>query len=186
MKKTFTFGKISYDNKRKENLVTVEVALRQRGGEETFIYENGEKKITGKTPVYIEFSACGYIWNRLKTDVRCGGQCLDTIAKYRNQLEDKETFDLIYFMWKKYHLNGMHAGTKEQEKVIEEWKAQGNKYDYIAICEMLKERRLYEVNFTGATIGKYYHNEPYRYGCGWVIQEIPVDDLLKIEHLLNV
>lgn len=186
MKKTFTFGKIAFNNSRKENLVTIDVELRQAGGEEVFVYENGQKKVTGHTPVYVEFAASGNIWNRIATDILCGGQCLDTIAEYREQLEDKETFDLIYAMWKKYHLNGMHAGTPEQEKAVEEWEAKGNKYDCTAVCDMLKKIGLYEVNFTGATVGRYYNNEPYKYGHGWVIQEIPGNDLLKIEHLLSV
>lgn len=186
MTKTFTFGKIAYNNYRKENLVTVDVELKKRGGEETFIYENGEKKVTGRTPIYIEFSACGNIWNRLATDILCVGQCLDTIAKHRNELKDKETFDIIYSMWQKYHLNSMHAGTPEQEKAVKEWVEQGHKFDYTAACDMLKELGIYEVNFTGATIGEYYNNKPYKYGHGWVIEEISEEDLTKIEHLLSV
>lgn len=185
MKKTFTFGKIAYNSNRKENLVTIEVELRQCGGKETFIYENGEKKVTRHAPIYIAFSACGNIWNRLGTDILCAGQCLDTIAEHRNELKDKETFNIIYSMWQKYHLNSMHAGTPEQEKAINEWEKQGNRYDYDEVCDMLKDLGLYEVNFTGATIGKYYNNEFYKYGSGWVIEEIPEEDLLKIEHLLN-
>lgn len=186
MTKTFTFGKIAYNNHRKENLVTVDVELKKHGGEETFIYENGEKKVTGRTPIYIEFSASGNIWNRLATDILCAGQCLDTIAKHRNELKDKETFDIIYSMWQKYHLNGMHAGTPDQEKAVKEWVEQGNKFDYTAACNMLKELGIYEVNFTGATVGRYYDNETYKYGHGLVVQEIPGNDLLKIEHLLSV
>lgn len=88
-------------------------------------------------------------------------------------------------MWKRYHLNGMHAGTPTQEKAVAEWKATGNKYDYIAACEMLKEKGLYEVPFTGITIGKRYHGEMYKYSHGWVVQDIPADDLIRIEHAIS-
>ena len=189
MKKTFTFGKIAYDNPHaKTNLVTIDVELKTRGGEMTFTVDRktGEKTITGKTPVYTELSICGNVWNRRKTNILCGGQCLDTIAEYAAQLEDRDTFELLFDLWKKYHLNGMHAGTPEQEKAIEEWKAAGNKYEYTAVCEMLKERGLYEVNYTGLSVGRRYENEPYKYGHAWLVQPLPGDVLLTVEHMLSV
>ena len=189
MKKTFTFGKIAYANPdRKSNLVTVDVELRRRGGEQTFVIdrETGEKVPAGATPRYVELAICGAIWNARKTDFLCSGQCLDTIAEYRNQLQEPEVFDELYSLWKNYHLNGMHAGTPEQEAAIEEWKANGNRYDFTAVCEMLAARGLYEVNYTGLSTGKRYENEPYRYGSAWLVQELPGKVLLRIEHLLSV
>lgn len=187
MKKTFELGKIAYYGRNRVNLVEITVELRRRGGETTFTIDRktGEKTITGETPRYVELSICGGIWNARGTDCVCGGQCLDTIAEYRNQLTDRDLFDTIYSLWKKYHLNGMHAGTPEQETAIEEWKAAGNRYDYKAACEMLKERGLYEVNYTGLSIGRRYDNEPYKYGHAWLIQELPGDVLLKVEHMIS-
>lgn len=188
MRKTFNFGNIAYSGTRKNNAVTVDVELRQRGGKETFTIDRktGEKTITGKTPEYVELAISGDIWNSQHTDIVCGGQCLDTIAQFKHQLTDRETFDIIYDLWKQYHLNGAHAGTPEQEKAIEEWKAAGNRYDYTAVCEMLKSIGLYEVNYTGLSVGRRYNNEPYKYGHAWLIQELPGDVLLKIEHMLSV
>ena len=80
----------------------------------------------------------------------------------------------------------MHAGTPEQEAAINEWEAAGNRYDYTAACNMLKEKGLYEVLFTGKTVGRMYNNEPYKYGHGWIVNDIPGDDLIRIEHLLSV
>ena len=188
MKKTFNFGKIAYAGHKRINTVTVEVELRQKGGERTFTInpETGEKTITGTTPTYLELLICSDIWNARKTDIVCGGQCLDTIAQYKNQLEDKDTFEVLYDLWRKYHLNSMHAGTPEQEAVIKAWESEGNTYDYKVACDVLKQKGLYEVNYTGLTIGKRYNNEPYKYGHGWVIQELPGDVVLKVEHLLSV
>lgn len=189
MKKTFDFGKIKYTNQsRAVNLVTVEVELRRCGGETIFTVDRktGEKTITGKTPEYVELSICGNIWDSHHYDIVCGGQCLDTIAEYKEQLQDKEVFETLYELWKKYHLNGMHAGTPEQEAAIEEWKAQGNHYEYTAVSEMLKACGLYEVNYTGLSVGRRYNNEPYKYGHGWLVQELPGDVLLKVEHMLQV
>lgn len=154
MKKTFNFGKIDfYGNGRKTNLVTVTVELRN-------------------TDKGAELSACGDIWNNLKTDVVCGGQCLDEIKEYIKS----PLFLEIYNFWKLYHLNGMHAGTKEQEKAIEEWKSKGNKYNYTAVCEYLKSIDLYEVEHNG---------ELYKYGHGWLFEEIPESDLQRIKELIQ-
>ena len=187
MKKTFTFGEIAYNSNRRTNLVEIEVELRNRGGEDTFTIDRktGAKTFTGKTPIYTELSICGSVWNCGHTDILCGGQCLDTIAEYRDQLTDPELFDELLQLWEKYHLNGMHAGTPEQEQAIEEWKTEGNRYDYDAVCEMLKMRGLYEVNYTGLSIGRRYENEPYKYGHAWLVQSLPGDVLLRVEHLLN-
>ena len=172
MKKTFTFGKIRANFAgRKENLVTVIVELRKCGGE--------------KTPEYTVFSTFASIWNRTRTRVLCGGQCLDFINEHRDELSDSETWDTIYRLWEKYHLNGMHAGTPEQEKAVNEWLSLGHKYDYTAACDMLKDCGLYEIPFYGITIGKRYNGEMYKYGHGWVVHEIPADDLKKIEELLK-
>ena len=111
---------------------------------------------------------------------------MDEIYKYRKQLSEPELFNEIYGLWKKYHLNGMHAGTPEQEAAIKEWETAGNRYDYKAACEMLKKINLYEVNYTGASVGRMYNNEPYKYGQAWLIQELPGNVLLRIEHLLSV
>ena len=86
---------------------------------------------------------------------------------------------------KKYHLNGMNAGTPEQEAAIEEWKQAGNRYDYTAACEYLKECGLYEVNFTGKTVGRVYNNEPYKYGHGWVIEELPPEVITRITEIIS-
>ena len=82
----------------------------------------------------------------------------------------------IYRFWKLYHLNGMHAGTEEQEAAIEAWKAQGNRYEYGKACEHLKSIGLYEVEYNG---------KPYRYGHGWLHREIPEADLARIQEIIT-
>ena len=183
MKKTIQFGKIAYYGNRRENMAEVTIELRPRGGEETFTIDpiTKEKKITGKTPEYVELSICGAIWNRIHTDWLSGGQNLDEIAKYIKT----PLFREIYGYWKRYHLNGMNAGTPEQTAAIEEWKQAGNKYDYTAACEELKRRGLYEVNFTGKTVGRVYNNEPYKYGHGWIIEERPPEVVARITEIIS-
>lgn len=170
--------------KIRNNAAEVTIELRQKGGEATFTIDptTRERIYTGsKTPEYVELSICGSIWNASHTDIWCGGQCLDTMAEYVKT----PLFREIYNLWKRYHLNGARAGTPEQENAIKEWTQAGNKYEYTAACEMLKEKGLYEVNYTGPTVGRYYNNEPYRYGCGWIIEEIPGEVLTRIEHIIS-
>lgn len=180
-----SFGKIALYGGKKINEVTVTVELRTCGGDETFtIGKNGEHIPTGqKTPEYQELAICGNIWNSKKTDIVYGGQCLDTIAEYVHD----PFFEEIHGLWKKYHLNGMHAGTPEQEEAVKEWreKTGNNGFAYDEICEMLKEKGLYEVNFTGVTTGKVYNNEPYKYGHSWVVEQIPEDVLKRINEIID-
>ena len=109
MKKTFNFGKIDYMNRgRKDCAVDVTISLEERGGEKVL---DKDGNFTGDyCNKYVEFTACGNIWNHLHSDIYSGGQNIDEIAKYVKT----PLFQKIYIFWKKYHLNGMHAGTPEQ------------------------------------------------------------------------
>lgn len=88
------------------------------------------------------------------------GQCLDHI-KPKNE-HQKKLIDL----WHKYHLNDMNAGTKGQEKAIEEAikKKKLENYDYDKTCKYLKSIKLYEV---------MYYGKPYKYGHGWLKRRLP-------------
>lgn len=153
MKKKFSFGKVDLLGiGRKTCPVVVEVELRE----------------TDKGP---ELSIRGNILNHISTDCYVAGQCLDTIADFvKNPL-----FKELYRFWQLYHLNGLHAGTVDQEHAIEEWKKLGNKYDYTAVCEYLKSIGLYEVMHEGKL---------YRYGSGWLYRPIPENDLNRIKEIL--
>lgn len=180
MKKTFNFGKIDFMRRgRKDCAVDVTVELRERGGEPVLDVHG---KPTGEhCNAYIEFAASGRIWNHTHTDIYSGGQNLDEIAKYIKTPVFREVYDF----WKKYHLNGANSGTPEQEAAVAEWEAAGNRYDYDAAREMLKQRGLYEVPLTANLIGtRKADGLPYKYGHGWVIAPIPADDLAKIKALL--
>ena len=185
MTKTFNFGKIDYYGKgRKINAVTVTVSLAHRGG--AFIYDK-DGKITGKTPEYEEFTASGDIYNACGTDVVCAGQCLETIAEYI----DDPVFMQILNLWRKYHLNGMHAGTPEQEAFVERYLADmkaadpNHRYDYTEVKEALKAANLLTVEYTGKATGRMYDHEPYTYGHGWVVNDLPEPILKEIKSLLQ-
>lgn len=97
------------------------------------------------------------------------GQCLDTIAEYNSD----PLFKVLYRLWKKYHLNDMHAGTEAQEEAINKWINQGNVYNYKNACEYLKSINLYNDN-------------GYKYGSSWLYRPIPEKDLRIIKTIIEI
>ena len=170
VKKTINLGKIAYYGNRKINAVDVEIEVRECGGDQIVKRDCGFDTLVGYTPKYMELSICGNIWNSRHTDIVCGGQCIDEIAKYiKTPLMQK-----IETIWKRWHLNGMKAGTPEQEVAVKKYRAEhGRRYDYTELCEYLKQIGLYEVEFTGKTVGRMYDHEPYKYGHAWIIEDLP-------------
>ena len=104
MKRTIDIQKVDgYGKGRKNCMVNVELEL-----------DNGN------------FSASANLWRSDDSDILMGGQCFDDLLNDYPELKDNDVFMEVYDLWKKYHLNNMHTGTTEQEKAVEEWKAQGN------------------------------------------------------------
>lgn len=129
------------------------------------------------------FSACGEVWNHIKTDCISCGQCVDDLAKLFPH--DKRA-QSIFNVWQAYHLNDMNAGTPEQEEAVEQWKAQGHKYDYTAACAMLKERGLLKVPVTpelraSALGGLPEDAETYSYGSRWLYRAIPEEVIAMVK-----
>ena len=88
------------------------------------------------------------------------GQCLDALNPY---MENNTLWNMIYRLWKNYHLNHMHAGTKKQEQKLEE--VFGDlPVDYEDKCDCLAEYGLLE-------------DDGHKYGHDWLYWEIPADDL---------
>lgn len=164
MRRKFEFGKIDATGRgRKAHLVEIEVELREN--------KNG-------FPV---FSASGIIWNHMHSDGLMAGQLLDEIKKVP---VNNALYQEIKALWRKYHLNDMHAGTKAQEAALRQARIKG----YSAACEYLKKKGLYEVRLT-PTEAKYnpqYAGKPYRYGHGWIYYPIPATDLAKIRRIMNM
>lgn len=161
MEKTINFGKYDFNgNGRKENLVTIDLELKER--------ENGK----------MVFTACGNVWNRIHTDIIAGGQCLDSILESLPSLKANKKYMEIVRLWKRWHLNDMNAGTVDQMQAIEkESERQGKRYlDYESACNYLKAINLYEVEYNG---------EPYKYGHKWIYEPIDQNDLEAIKRLIT-
>ena len=155
MKKTIEFGKHAIASNRRINSVDVTLELSQdKQGRDVF-------------------SACAYAWNNLHTDIVTGGQCLDTLAGRSRALRNNRLYMEILGLWQRNHLNDMHAGTRAQEKAVDEWLAgTGRRYDYGEACEYLKSIGLYEDN-------------GYKYGHGWQYYDISDEDLKRIKEIIN-
>ncbi len=94
MEQIFNFGKIDfYGTGAARNSVVVTASYKE------------------KKPGQKVFSASGEIFNARRSDILCGGQCLDTIAEYITH----PVFREIYRLWKLYHLNDMHPECEHQE-----------------------------------------------------------------------
>lgn len=101
-------GKVDlFGRGRKVNAAEVEVK-----------YSLKVKDREGKRSLYWEFSAMGEVWNARHTDLETFGQCLNTIAEHCTIPQFLEGYDL----WKKYHLNGMTAGSPAQEAAKKDFK----------------------------------------------------------------
>lgn len=127
----------------------------------------------------IVFSACGDLKTANRRGWTGGGQCLDKIEKHKADIIPalRPLWNTVYRLWKTYHLNDMHAGTPEQEKMVKEWKAKGNEFEYDAVCNYLKDIGMYEVDLNG---------EPYKYGHKWLYEPIPEKDLNLITAVIDI
>jgi len=100
------------------------------------------------------------------------GQCYDTLLNDESiKLINPEYIKRIIELWKMYHLNDLTSGCYEQEKVIEEY-LKSNEYDYEKVCDLLKEKGLYN-----------YKN--YKYGSAWLVKTLKESEILFIIETLN-
>lgn len=153
MKRTIHCGKIDlFGRGRRTNEADLELELVES--------ESGHTR----------FSCCGAVWNSGHTDCEIGGQCLDEMFRHEELAPYREVYDL----WKRHHLNDMHAGTEAQEAEVEKWKAEGNRYDYAKACERLESAGLLR------DPGYLVDGKPYLYGSAWLTREIPPEDEAKI------
>lgn len=105
------------------------------------------------------------------------GQCLDFMNDY---LKWDFLWDKIYYLWKNYHSNDMHAGTPKQENLLKMGRLAGvDLSSYDKQCKFLKEYNCYfDDNIVDWT------SHPYKYGSEWLYRPIPETDLWEILSLL--
>lgn len=175
MERTIKIGKINfYDNEKRKNH-NVEIILRLSLSNDNC------------------FSAVANVWNFPHSDILMGGQCFDTILNDFPEVKKNPVFMEIYDLWKNYHLNDLHAETKAQEDLLKEAVKNGelNTYganNYKETCAYLESKdMLYDKNYLVSKKQKdgSIIKAPYRYGTGWLKEEIPEQDLLRIKSLIT-
>ena len=117
----------------------------------------------------VRLSVCG--------SYRLGSGCCqnqDTIRTYRERVKAKDLalFDYILYIWEKYHLNDMKAGTQKQEALISAEGIRGDNYDYDKARETLEAFGL-------------LNDRGYTYGTGWLYRPINPRELPEILELLK-
>lgn len=138
------------------------------------------------------FSASASIWYGNHSDIYMGGQCFDEL-KDIPEVAELPIFKEIYDLWKNYHLNDLHAGTKAQEDILREAVKNGELKSYGAsayeeTCAYLESKdMLYDKNYLVEKTQKdgTVENVPYKYGSGWLIEDIPEQALLRMKSLIN-
>lgn len=149
--KEIEFGKIAYTNEnRKSNLVTLRVRLTKHS-------ESDKLDIYGKKlNNYYSLGISASVYNHTKTGIVVCGQCLDELIKFES-LKLNDLFIKLYNIWKRWQFHDLNAGLKVQADFI---KDNLKEYDYTKVCRLLKDANLYEIN-------------GYKYGHGWLVDELP-------------
>jgi hypothetical protein len=97
---------------------------------------------------YIEFTASGRLYRH--GELYTWGQCLDAMASV---IED-DHLKRIVELWRRWHLNGMHAGCEHQ------WHLEHEASEHIGeICSVCG----------------------YRFGSSWIVEELPEDIINEIK-----
>lgn len=148
MANRYVLGKVDYNNSGRKNCEAV-ITWELRDG---------------------RFSMQAEIWNPRKTDIYCGGQCVDMVAAYFPQDAKAQRMLAI---WREWHLNDMQAGSPAQREWIAAHPEQS--HDYMLLSAALEGAGLNpDPNFL-------HNGKPYKYGHAWLKRELPADVIAEIE-----
>jgi hypothetical protein len=141
MRKVIDFGKVDANGTgRKINKITVEVELKD----------------TDKGKV---LSLMGNVWNEPHTDIISGGQNYEEMERLKGH---NPLMRRIIAIWKRWHLNDLHAGCEHQIA-----------YGY--------ESKPYEEN-----AGKKCHFCNHMYGTAWKFEPLPKEVIDEVESWQNI
>jgi hypothetical protein len=146
---------------------------------------------------YPEFTMSGMYWNKPHTDIIEGGQCCEDLLKnVCTWVTSRQKAMHMISIWKKWHLNGMHAGCKHQRdlgwenKKLSDGSCASHKYPLEALTGHFKQ---------GAWIrpSKWVTADQcdkdgilckpcpvcgYEYGSKWIREDLPkeiIDDIMS-------
>lgn len=119
------------------------------------------------------FSASGFLREKneygIYKDVS-GGQLFDDVEVFEC-FKDAKMFLKIYKLWKKYHLNDMHAGTQKQEEFLKKHNFSNWANNYTETCQFLEKHNL-------------LYDNGYKFGSSCLLQEIPLIDIEVIKDII--
>ena len=161
MKATFKFGLVPFKGQRTRCRPTVEVRMHHD--------KHGRPCFSAMANVVCCNS---YVM---------GGQCLESIFRDSFGMRFNPTFNMIYGLWKRNHLNDMNSAVnEEQQKLVDEFIAnvdRDSRYDYTKVCDYLK------------SIGKFSYvvdGETCNYGEKWYYRPISDKDMTAIKELFEI
>ena len=117
------------------------------------------------------FAMSANVWNPRKTDIYKGGQCVDEVAAL---FPGNRKAQRMVSIWKRWHLNGMRAGSQAQEDYLRTDSAAVfpgypvSHYEWAS--DLLAKAGLNPDPETG-----------YRYGQAWLTEALPDDVVAEIE-----
>lgn len=151
---------------------TITVELR-RDQEACAPYRTTQWKVCRK---YTELVVCG-VGRRRRLDW-CFGQIWSRI---RGAFPADPHLNRLAQIWERWHLNGMRAGTHEQNEFLRKNPIPRSLDYYSDACRALRQNDLLEVKVP--PIEKWVPDGIYRYGRYWLVEELPNDfesDLVKL------
>lgn len=162
LKATFKFGLVTFKGQRTRCRPTVDVSLR---------YDRYRRPC---------FSAMANVLCGRRYVM--GGQCLDSIYRDSFAMRHNPTFNMIYGLWKRNHLNDLNASVNdEQQKFVDKFIAANGgenfRYDYTKVSNYLK------------SIGKFSYvvdGKTCNYGEGWYYRPISDEDMTAIKELFEI
>lgn len=166
MKATLSLGKVAYSSRRQINAVELELNLRTR---------SDFKRTIDLEPVneYTELSICGGVWNGPRTDYIACGQMVDEIAR----LIPSKRVRRIAAIWRRWHLNGLKAGTRPQESLLD-WRR--SQLSQEAQRSDTYEARCAALEFMGLLVDRGYW-----YGSAWLFEPLPAEVVSEITALFS-
>jgi len=126
---------------------------------------------------FIELSICGTLCEKRHNVWRevAWGQLVDSL--WENFPEDKLAQKIVN-VWSRWHLNGLRAGSREQEEFLysrfvgdtrtKKWRD----YNYDIACDALKNANLYVIK---------KHFSEYTYGHAWLVEHLPSEVIAEVE-----
>lgn len=188
MRQIIELGKVDYNGSGRKNcLVTLEVEL-EKTIPNVAPYLDTDLRSVKDTEIFT-LSISGNVWNPRKTDLYEFGQNVEVIRGFFPKNKDVQR---LCDLWDRWHLNGMKAGTTEQNKALEDVDHTGITDWYGYDCEHLEDIGLLYVPIPEDVRASFSYKAKngelpthYKYGSAWLTERIPDDVIQEIQEIIG-